>query len=100
MEWFRLILFPSWKFDCGDLFSAAVSVDSSPGPRYRIDAKVTQFGRMETPSYCILGRGKLTNEGIKSEKVSHPSEWLPIGQIFYLSFAFTTPIIRKRQQPL
>ncbi|KAA8582014.1 hypothetical protein FQN60_008754 [Etheostoma spectabile] len=37
-----------------------VSVDSSPGPRYHIDAKVTRFGRMETPSYSILGRGRRT----------------------------------------
>ncbi|XP_076013872.1 outer dense fiber protein 3-like protein 2a [Genypterus blacodes] len=38
--------------------STMVSVDSSPGPRYNIDAKVTRFGRMETPSYSILGRGR------------------------------------------
>ncbi|KAM9355343.1 outer dense fiber protein 3-like protein 2a [Pholidichthys leucotaenia] len=38
--------------------SAMFSVDSSPGPRYHVDAKVTRFGRMETPSYSILGRGK------------------------------------------
>lgn len=40
------------------LFSVVVSVDCSPGPRYQIDAKVTRFGRMETPSYSILGRGR------------------------------------------
>nr|XP_057946766.1 outer dense fiber protein 3-like protein 2a [Doryrhamphus excisus] len=38
--------------------SALVSVDSSPGPRYHVDAKVTRFGRMDTPSYSMLGRGR------------------------------------------
>ncbi|XP_034381308.1 outer dense fiber protein 3-like protein 2 [Cyclopterus lumpus] len=38
--------------------SAMVSVDSSPGPRYHVDAKVTRFGRMETPSYSMTGRGR------------------------------------------
>ncbi|XP_023282544.1 outer dense fiber protein 3-like protein 2 [Seriola lalandi dorsalis] len=37
-----------------------VPFDSSPGPRYHIGAKVTRFGRMETPSYSILGRGRRT----------------------------------------
>ncbi|MGH0181753.1 UNVERIFIED_CONTAM: hypothetical protein FKN15_024401 [Acipenser sinensis] len=31
-------------------------VDSSPGPRYYIDAKVTRFGRDGTPAYSMLGR--------------------------------------------
>lgn len=44
------------------MFAVVVSVDSSPGPRYNIDAKVTRFGRMETPSYSMLGRGKRTGE--------------------------------------
>ncbi|KAG7225898.1 hypothetical protein INR49_014326, partial [Caranx melampygus] len=34
-----------------------VPMDSSPGPRYHVGAKVTRFGRIETPSYSILGRG-------------------------------------------
>ncbi|CAL1575784.1 unnamed protein product [Knipowitschia caucasica] len=38
--------------------SAMVSIDSSPGPRYSVDARVTRFGRTQTPSYSILGRGK------------------------------------------
>lgn len=35
-----------------------VSVDSSPGPQYHIDAKMTRFGRDGTPSYSMLGRKK------------------------------------------
>lgn len=38
--------------------SAMISVDSSPGPRYHIDAKMTRFGRARTLSYSMLGRGK------------------------------------------
>uniref|UniRef100_A0A7N6BA04 Outer dense fiber of sperm tails 3-like 2b n=1 Tax=Anabas testudineus TaxID=64144 RepID=A0A7N6BA04_ANATE len=36
-----------------------MSSASDPGPRYNIEANVTRFGRMETPSYSMLGRGKL-----------------------------------------
>ncbi|XP_020784541.1 outer dense fiber protein 3-like protein 2a [Boleophthalmus pectinirostris] len=42
--------------------SAMVSVDSSPGPRYSVDSRVTRFGRMQTPSYSILGRGRRLGE--------------------------------------
>ncbi|XP_049917601.1 outer dense fiber protein 3-like protein 2a [Epinephelus moara] len=48
---------PAYSFH-SRMSSAMVSVDCSPGPRYQIDAKVTRFGRMETPSYSILGRGR------------------------------------------
>ncbi|XP_028251969.1 outer dense fiber protein 3-like protein 2a [Parambassis ranga] len=48
---------PAYSFH-SRMSSAMVSVDSSPGPRYHIDAKVTRFGRMETPSYSISGRGR------------------------------------------
>ncbi|XP_059209862.1 outer dense fiber protein 3-like protein 2a [Centropristis striata] len=48
---------PAYSFH-SRMSSALFSVDSSPGPRYHIDAKVTRFGRMETPSYSILGRGR------------------------------------------
>ncbi|XP_036410152.1 outer dense fiber protein 3-like protein 2a [Megalops cyprinoides] len=34
------------------------SIDSSPGPQYRIDAKMTRFGRDGTPSYSMLGRAR------------------------------------------
>lgn len=43
--------------------SAVISADSSPGPRYHYDARMTRFGRMESPSYSILGRGRPTKEG-------------------------------------
>ncbi|XP_077587467.1 outer dense fiber protein 3-like protein 2a [Stigmatopora nigra] len=38
--------------------SAMVGVDSSPGPRYHVGAQVTRFGRMETPAFSMLGRGR------------------------------------------
>lgn len=33
-------------------------VDSSPGPKYHVDAKITRFGKDGTPSYSMLGRMK------------------------------------------
>lgn len=33
-------------------------VDSSPGPQYHIDAKITRFGKDGTPAYSMLGRMK------------------------------------------
>ncbi|XP_017326586.1 outer dense fiber protein 3-like protein 2a isoform X1 [Ictalurus punctatus] len=33
--------------------------DSSPGPRYHVDSKITRFGRDGTPSYSMLGRKKV-----------------------------------------
>lgn len=39
-------------------FPAVYCVDSSPGPKYHIDAKVTRFGRDGTPAYSMLGRMK------------------------------------------
>ncbi|XP_061681456.1 outer dense fiber protein 3-like protein 2b isoform X3 [Syngnathoides biaculeatus] len=33
-------------------------VDSSPGPQYHIDAKMTRLGRDGTPAYSMLGRTK------------------------------------------
>ncbi|KAF3701039.1 Outer dense fiber protein 3-like protein 2 [Channa argus] len=50
---------PAYSFH-SRLSSAMVAVDSSPGPRYHIDANVTRFGRMEMPSYSIAGRGRFT----------------------------------------
>ncbi|XP_071243594.1 outer dense fiber protein 3-like protein 2a isoform X1 [Salvelinus alpinus] len=38
--------------------SSMVSVDCSPGPQYHIDAKMTRFGRVGTPSYSMLGRAR------------------------------------------
>lgn len=37
---------------------AVYCVDSSPGPQYHIDAKITRFGRDGTPAYSMLGRMK------------------------------------------
>ncbi|XP_029973348.1 outer dense fiber protein 3-like protein 2a [Salarias fasciatus] len=58
---------PAYSFH-SRMSSALVSVDSSPGPRYHFDSKVTRFGRMETPSYSILGRGRrIVNKGVGSQ---------------------------------
>ncbi|XP_075873716.1 outer dense fiber protein 3-like protein 2a isoform X2 [Nelusetta ayraudi] len=53
---------PAYSFH-SRMSSAMVAVDSSPGPRYHFDSKVTRFGRMETPSYSILSRGGRTCKG-------------------------------------
>ncbi|XP_061599678.1 outer dense fiber protein 3-like protein 2a [Cololabis saira] len=53
---------PAYSFR-SRMSSAMVSVDSSPGPRYYIGAKLTRFGQMETPSYSFSGRGR--RAGIK-----------------------------------
>ncbi len=37
---------------------AVYCVDSSPGPQYHVDAKITRFGRDGTPAYSMLGRMK------------------------------------------
>ncbi|CAB1413575.1 unnamed protein product [Pleuronectes platessa] len=58
---------PAYSFH---IRNSMVSVDSSPGPRYHVDSKVTRFGRMETPSYSILGRGRST--GSKGELFPTP----------------------------
>lgn len=48
---------PAYSFR-SRMSSAMISIDSSPGPRYYIDGKLTRFGRTETPSYSISGRGR------------------------------------------
>ncbi|KAG9328489.1 hypothetical protein JZ751_013711 [Albula glossodonta] len=48
---------PAYSFH-RKMSSNLYSVDSSPGPQYQIDAKLTRFGRDGTPSYSILGRMK------------------------------------------
>ncbi|XP_068608456.1 outer dense fiber protein 3-like protein 2a [Brachionichthys hirsutus] len=52
---------PAYSFH-SRMSSTMVSVDSSPGPRYHVDPKLTRFGRMESPSYSILGRGRRTGK--------------------------------------
>ncbi|XP_010884684.1 outer dense fiber protein 3-like protein 2a [Esox lucius] len=48
---------PAYSFH-SRLSSRMVSVDSSPGPRYHVDAKMTRFGRDGTPSFSMLGRAR------------------------------------------
>ncbi|XP_026196050.1 outer dense fiber protein 3-like protein 2a [Anabas testudineus] len=57
--------------------SAMVAVDSSPGPRYNIEANVTRFGRMETPSYSMLGRGKRTRSKVELFQTPGPGAYSP-----------------------
>lgn len=45
-----------------EFFSTVGSVDCSPGPQYHIDAKMTRFGRVGTPSYSMLGRARRAGE--------------------------------------
>ncbi|XP_030629347.1 outer dense fiber protein 3-like protein 2a [Chanos chanos] len=52
---------PAYSFH-SRMSSNMVSVDSSPGPQYHIDAKMTRFGRDGTPSYSMLGRKKRTHD--------------------------------------
>uniref|UniRef100_A0A8C9R587 CIMAP1 family member D n=1 Tax=Scleropages formosus TaxID=113540 RepID=A0A8C9R587_SCLFO len=49
---------PAYSFH-GRMSDKMYSVDSSPGPRYHIDAKITRFGKDGTPAYSILGRTKI-----------------------------------------
>ncbi|XP_068195105.1 outer dense fiber protein 3-like protein 2a [Antennarius striatus] len=67
---------PAYSFH-SRLSSAMVSVDSSPGPRYRVDAKLTRFGRMETPSYSILGRGRRTADKVELFQTPGPGAYSP-----------------------
>ncbi|KAF7201516.1 outer dense fiber protein 3-like protein 2a isoform X2 [Nothobranchius furzeri] len=48
---------PAYSFH-SRMSSAMVSVDSSPGPKYHVGGQVTRFGRIESPSYSIKGRGR------------------------------------------
>lgn len=83
LEWFCLI----FVFLLGSLIVVICFLQWSPWTPARdqgTDAKVTRFGRTETPSYSILGRGKRTNEGIKNEKVSHQNGCLLVSYSIYL----------------
>uniref|UniRef100_A0A4W4E1I5 Outer dense fiber of sperm tails 3-like 2b n=1 Tax=Electrophorus electricus TaxID=8005 RepID=A0A4W4E1I5_ELEEL len=46
---------PAYSFH-GRMSNTMYCVDSSPGPRYHIDSKVTRFGKNGSPAYSILGR--------------------------------------------
>ncbi|XP_071261902.1 protein CIMAP1D-like isoform X2 [Salvelinus alpinus] len=46
---------PAYSFH-GRMSNNLYGVDSSPGPQYYIDAKITRFGRDGNPAYSMLGR--------------------------------------------
>ncbi|XP_061636495.1 outer dense fiber protein 3-like protein 2b isoform X2 [Phyllopteryx taeniolatus] len=48
---------PAYSFH-GRMSDSMYCVDSSPGPQYHIDAKMTRLGRDGTPAYSMLGRTK------------------------------------------
>ncbi|XP_035509615.1 outer dense fiber protein 3-like protein 2b [Morone saxatilis] len=52
---------PAYSFH-GRMSDNMYCIDSSPGPRYHIDAKITRFGRDGTPAYSMLGRMKAEKE--------------------------------------
>ncbi|KAI4886277.1 hypothetical protein NFI96_010604 [Prochilodus magdalenae] len=60
---------PAYSFH-GRMSSNMVSVDSSPGPLYHVDAKITRHGRDGTPSYSMLGRKKLSGDAFDDTKSS------------------------------
>ncbi|KAL2090293.1 hypothetical protein ACEWY4_014981 [Coilia grayii] len=50
---------PAFTFH-GRMSDNLYSIDSSPGPQYFVDAKITRFGRDGTPAYSMLGRMRKT----------------------------------------
>ncbi|KAF7663078.1 hypothetical protein LDENG_00218780 [Lucifuga dentata] len=52
---------PAYSFH-GTISNYMYCIDSSPGPQYHIDAKLTRFGRDGTPAYSMLGRMKTPKE--------------------------------------
>lgn len=48
-------------------------IDSSPGPQYFVDAKVTRFGRDGTPAYSMLGRMRKTGDQVDRPVKLSPS---------------------------
>ncbi|XP_014862350.1 PREDICTED: outer dense fiber protein 3-like protein 2 [Poecilia mexicana] len=62
---------PAYSFH-GRMSTAMISIDSSPGPRYYVGGKLTRFGRTETPSYSMSGRGRRIGKrgGNKSGKAA------------------------------
>ncbi|KAM9831168.1 outer dense fiber protein 3-like protein 2b [Neosynchiropus ocellatus] len=52
---------PAFSFH-GRMSDNIFGVDSSPGPRYHVQAKMTRFGKDGTPAYSMLGRIKPRNE--------------------------------------
>ncbi|TWW57861.1 outer dense fiber protein 3-like protein 2b [Takifugu rubripes] len=54
---FTKLTSPAYSFH-GKMTGNMYCVDSSPGPKYHIDARMTRFGRDGTPAYSMLGRIK------------------------------------------
>ncbi|XP_029938597.1 outer dense fiber protein 3-like protein 2b [Salarias fasciatus] len=52
---------PAYTFH-GRMSDNMYYVDSSPGPKYHIDAKITRFGKDGTPAHSMLGRVKAQKE--------------------------------------
>ncbi|XP_033820856.1 outer dense fiber protein 3-like protein 2b [Periophthalmus magnuspinnatus] len=52
---------PAYSFH-GRMSNNMYSVDSSPGPMYYINAKMTRFGKDGTPAYSMFGRMKSQKE--------------------------------------
>ncbi|XP_076828174.1 outer dense fiber protein 3-like protein 2a [Brachyhypopomus gauderio] len=64
---------PAYSFH-SRLSSTMVSVDSSPGPLYHVDSRITRFGRDGTPSYSMLGR---TKPGAETFQTPGPGAYSP-----------------------
>ncbi|XP_056133268.1 outer dense fiber protein 3-like protein 2b [Lampris incognitus] len=54
---------PAYSFHCR-MSNNMYCVDSSPGPQYYVDAKITRFGRDGSPAYSMLGRMRAQIEGL------------------------------------
>ncbi|XP_041861259.1 outer dense fiber protein 3-like protein 2b [Melanotaenia boesemani] len=52
---------PAYSFH-GRMSNNMYCVDSSPGPQYHLDAKITRFGKDGMPAYSMLGRVKPQQE--------------------------------------
>uniref|UniRef100_A0A8C7S5N5 Outer dense fiber of sperm tails 3-like 2a n=1 Tax=Oncorhynchus mykiss TaxID=8022 RepID=A0A8C7S5N5_ONCMY len=83
--------------------SNMVSVDCSPGPQYHIDAKMTRFGRVGTPSYSMLGRARRATAGPYSPEKAHlrPSSYT-IGSLSHyriMDSVYTHPNLLGSQVP-
>ncbi|XP_032403398.1 outer dense fiber protein 3-like protein 2a isoform X1 [Xiphophorus hellerii] len=67
---------PAYSFH-GRMSTAMISVDSSPGPRYYIGDKLTRFGRTETPSYSMSGRGRRIGKRDEPFQTPGPGAYSP-----------------------
>ncbi|XP_014843477.1 outer dense fiber protein 3-like protein 2b isoform X1 [Poecilia latipinna] len=56
---------PAYSFH-GRMSNNMLSLDSSPGPLYHVDAKITRFGKDGTPAYSMLSRMKTQIEELFS----------------------------------